>query len=398
MREDQDESHDMDQDENHDIHETIEVTNGLGEKQDATRASDETSAVSPPCHETTADDPNKVTVKYLKSFDPRRLRIPKRPSEAKVDWIKRLRLGSDDNEGFKSLTENQKKRARNSRKKQVEEEEKLDAMEAEYEASLRKKICTQSLKSIKSFQDKYRTDHEEEEPMVKRDADYERELQQFISDSFEAWGWDSDEKHENLISTWAAQLHNPDNTEKEQQWIRTLIKALKDERATFKKKLTKEFMFTRRSMVKGLKYVSRTNTFKARLVFYDVDPDNKDNFIEQEEEMQVDEAWVRDEFSEEDVQHIINMRLDNTWIQAPRDIEVWIGKQKIVRVRYTGPRQMRVIDSEAMTKYLREKQNRRSSRARAIRLAFKKRRAKPLKEQSLTKKKMTNQSLAKRSI
>ncbi|KAI2505945.1 hypothetical protein MHU86_8445 [Fragilaria crotonensis] len=193
MREDQDESHDMDQDENHDIHETIEVTNGLGEKQDATRASDETSAVSPPCHETTADDPNKVTVKYLKSFDPRRLRIPKRPSEAKVDWIKRLRLGSDDNEGFKSLTENQKKRARNSRKKQVEEEEKLDAMEAEYEASLRKKICTQSLKSIKSFQDKYRTDHEEEEPMVKRDADYERELQQFISDSFEAWGWDSDE-------------------------------------------------------------------------------------------------------------------------------------------------------------------------------------------------------------
>ncbi|KAI2490874.1 hypothetical protein MHU86_23697 [Fragilaria crotonensis] len=138
-------------------------------------------------------------------------------------------------------------------------------------------------------------------------------------------------------------------------------------------------MFTRRSMVKGLKYVSRTNTFKARLVFYDVDPDNKDNFIEQEEEMQVDEAWVRDEFSEEDVQHIINMRLDNTWIQAPRDIEVRIGKQKIVRVRYTGPRQMRVIDSEAMTKYLREKQNRRSSRARAIRLAYKKKTGKTFK-------------------
>jgi hypothetical protein len=132
-------------------------------------------------------------------------------------------------------------------------------------------------------------------------------------------------------------------------------------------------------MVKGLQYVSRTNTFKARLVFYDVDPDNKENFIEQEEEMQVDEAWVRDEFSEEDVQHIINMRLDDKWIQAPRDIEVWIGKQKIVRVRYTGPRQMRVIDSEAMTKYLREKQNRRSSRARAIRLAFKKKTGKTFK-------------------
>ena len=47
----------------------------------------------------------------------------------------------------------------------------------------------------------------------------------------------------------------------------------------------------------------------------------------------MDEAWVRDEFNDEDVQHIINMRLDDNWIQAPRDIEVWIGKQKIVRVR-----------------------------------------------------------------
>jgi hypothetical protein len=65
------------------------------------------------------------------------------------------------------------------------------------------------------------------------------------------------------------------------------------------------------------------------LVFYDVDPDNKDTFIEREEEMQVDEAWVRDEFNEEDVQHIIIMRLDDNWIQAPRDIEVWIGKQKM---------------------------------------------------------------------
>ncbi len=167
----------------------------------------------------------------------------------KDDWIKRLRLDTDDNEVFESLTENQKKRARAVRQKQIEEEEKRDAMEAEYEALLRKKICTQSLKTIKSFQDKYWTIPEEEEPMVKRDANYECELQQFISDSFEDWGWDSEEKHENLISTWAEKLHNPDNSKKEQEWIRILMKALKDERATFKKKLTKEFMFTRCSMV-----------------------------------------------------------------------------------------------------------------------------------------------------
>ncbi len=69
----------------------------------------------------------------------------------KDDWIKRLRLDTDDKEVFESLTENQKKRARAVRQKQIEEEEKRDAMEAEYEASLKKKICTQSLKLLKVF-------------------------------------------------------------------------------------------------------------------------------------------------------------------------------------------------------------------------------------------------------
>jgi hypothetical protein len=133
------------QDDNHDIYATIDVTNDLGEKQDAYRAIDETSVVLPPHDATAADKPNKVTVKHQKSFVPKCLRIPKRPSEAKDDWIKSLRLDTDDNKVFESLTENQKKRARAVRQNQVEEEEKRDAMEAEYEASLRKKVCTQSL-------------------------------------------------------------------------------------------------------------------------------------------------------------------------------------------------------------------------------------------------------------
>ena len=98
----------------------------------------------------------------------------------------------------------------------------------------------------------------------------------------------------------------------------------------------------------------------------------KNRVMEQEEEMQVDEAWVRDEFSEEDVQHIINMRLEENWVQVPRDIEVWIGKHKIVRVRYMKPRQRSLVDSDALATRLREKQGRRASRARAIRLAYKK--------------------------
>jgi hypothetical protein len=114
------------------------------------------------------------------------------------------------------------------------------------------------------------------------------------------------------------------------------------------------------------------------MVFCDVDPKNKIKVIEQEEEKQVDEGWVRDKFSEDDVQHIFNMRLEDNWIQAPRDIEVWIGKHKIVQVRYTGPRQRSIIDSEAMALRLREKQGMCSIRARAIRWAYKKKTGKTI--------------------
>jgi hypothetical protein len=83
------------------------------------------------------------------------------------------------------------------------------------------------------------------------------------------------------------------------------------------------------------------------MVFCDVDPKNENKVIEQEEVVQVDEAWIRDEFSKEDVQHIINMRLEKNWVHAPQDIEVWIGKHKIVRVRYTTrPRQRSLINTE----------------------------------------------------
>jgi hypothetical protein len=67
-------------------------------------------------------------------------------------------------------------------------------------------------------------------------------------------GWDSEEKHQIRISIWAEQLSDPNNAEKEQEWIRIHIKALKHEGACLKKQLTREFMLTRRSLVKGLKY------------------------------------------------------------------------------------------------------------------------------------------------
>ncbi len=158
-------------------------------------------------------------------------------------------------------------------------------------------------------------------------ADYEIELRQFISDSFEAWGWDSEEEHQILISTWAERLNDPDNAEKEEEWIRILIKALKDERASFKKQLTIEFMLTRRLLVKGLKYGININTFKARMVFYDADPKIKTKALNRKRKCRWMKPGSKTNFPKRmfSIFSICALR-----IQAPRDIELWIGKHKIV--------------------------------------------------------------------
>ena len=157
--------------------------------------------LSQPVDESAVDDLDKVTIKYLDSFDAKRLRIPIRPQVGNDNMFKRLRLETDNDNVSNLSTEKQKTRARDVLQRQMEEDKKVQALEVEYEASLRKKICTQSLKTINKFHKKYPTIPHEKEPLLKRDSDYEIELQQFISDSFEAWGWDSEEKHQILIST-----------------------------------------------------------------------------------------------------------------------------------------------------------------------------------------------------
>jgi hypothetical protein len=177
-------------------------------------AIDRSLAVLQPVDESAVDDANKVTIKHLDSFDAKCLGIPKRPQKGNDNMFKRLRLETDYDDVSKLLTEKQKTRTRDVLQRQMEEDQKVKVLKAEYEASLRKKICTQSLKTINKFREKYTTIPHEEEPLLKRDSDYEIELQQFISDSFEAWGWDSEEEHQILISTWAERLNDPRQRQK----------------------------------------------------------------------------------------------------------------------------------------------------------------------------------------
>jgi hypothetical protein len=54
-----------------------------------------------------------------------------------------------------------------------------------------------------------------------------------------------------------------DCSESKKEYIRELIKGIKTERTQFTKELTNEFMFTRLTMVKGLRFVKANNSFYA---------------------------------------------------------------------------------------------------------------------------------------
>ena len=98
-------------------------------------AIDQSLALSQPLDESAVDDRNKLTVKHLDSFDAKRLRIPKRPQKGWNDsMINRQRLDTESDNVSKSSTEKQKNRVRDVLPRQMEEDEKLKVLEAEYEA------------------------------------------------------------------------------------------------------------------------------------------------------------------------------------------------------------------------------------------------------------------------
>ena len=146
-----------------------------------------------------------------------------------------------------------------------------------------------------------------------------------------------------------------DCSESKKEWIRALIKGIKEDRMQFTKELTNEFMFTRLTMVKGLRFEKANNSFYARLMYQEPDESDPKKMIVAEEELKVEEEWVRSEYAEVDIQHIINMHQTNKWTDVPRDVEVRIAKHKVVRVRYVPPQVRHVLDYEAMAKVIHEK-------------------------------------------
>ena len=180
-------------------------------------------------------------------------------------------------------------------------------------------------------------------------------MEEYVNRSFQDWEWHSNEEHEAWIKAEQAKADEPTRSRKSKKLIVFIIKAVKAERQKYKAVLAREFKFTRSTLVQGLKYIKKNNSFSARLVWKappilaedeEADPHAED--VEYEEDMRVEEEWIKQEYGQEMVQHLINMRQTQQWNEVPRDVAVRIGNKKIVRVRYMKPRSVFVLDVSKM--------------------------------------------------
>ncbi|KAI2491461.1 hypothetical protein MHU86_23098 [Fragilaria crotonensis] len=145
------------------------------------------------------------------------------------------------------------------------------------EEAKQQKVSTQSTTTIGAFYHKYHATATADDTIVTIDKGFKAELSKFIAESFEKWNWSSEKDHQKTIEFWAKQMKARDCSETKKEYIRELIKGIKNERSQFTKELTNEFMFTRLTMVKGLRFEKANNSFYARLVYQEpseTDPKN----------------------------------------------------------------------------------------------------------------------------
>ena len=207
-----------------------------------------------------------------------------------------------------------------------------------------------------------------------------------MMNSFKAWKWHSAARHKKELDKWAAMRTKEGISKAAIRDIDAMIKALQEERAKYRKVFANEFKCTQRTLVKGIKFDKDTNSFRAKLVWTEEipvlhpeteaeqDPDtpvkaSHYDYVQQEEEINVEEEWVKAEFAPM-FQQIINMRQDERhWTQVPRDVEYLIGKKKIVKVRYVPECKRSIVDTAALARRVemeirqRDKAKRKASKA-----------------------------------
>lgn len=291
----------------------------------------------------------KVRIEAPVSFQKKKLQTP---TKRKLDYIE-----IQANEILKKIREQSEKDFKDLQGAQNPEPD--DATQ---------KFCTQSRKETEFFLQKFGQQFPCPEPLDPEN--YKQEKEEFIKHSFASWGWHTDEEHLQAIQDWTDKKQQT-KSEQAKKTITTLIKAIKNERRKFRTRFAKEFQFNTKALVRGVKYDREKNVFRAELVWKEKMPlattqmreeddeakdskpkakEDKNIFIEKTDEIEVNENWIKEAFGEETIQHVINMRQTKGFTQVPRDVNLYINKKKVLRVRYIAPQARSIVDTEALAK------------------------------------------------
>ncbi len=87
-------------------------------------------------------------------------------------------------------------------------------------------------------------------------------------------------EHEANIKEWADKMEEKDCSTEKRAYIKRLIKGMREERAYSTSQLTNEFMFTRPTMVRGLRYAKENNSFYAHLIYREIDKRNPAKLVD----------------------------------------------------------------------------------------------------------------------
>ena len=193
-------------------------------------------------------------------------------------------------------------------------------------------------------------------------------MNEYIEQSFIAWKYHSNLEHNAELKKWVDKRDNKKEPLPPHILIRIkqMIKSLQNERKKFTTWFANEFKFTQKTLVKSVKFDEANDVFVAQLCWIEEEPvfnalqvaRNKNPIkpdrykrVEKYETIPVEKEWVKEQFGSQMYQQIINMRQDpaHMWVQAPRDVAMYIGKQKVVSVRYVAASKMKIVDAAALS-------------------------------------------------
>jgi hypothetical protein len=205
------------------------------------------------------------------------------------------------------------------------------------------------LDSIKSVRDKYGYSKEVPKENKKKDLPHlehidRQAMAHFVDKSFVDWGWSNHETYLKEICDFNETADQIDDPAKKRLY-KLLILAMKRERSTFRRQFEKEFLFTRRGYVKGIRFCPDTQQFRAKMV-YKAKSMETQRMEEKVLICNVTERWMRDEFPDDVVQHVVNMTLhEDGFTPVPEGVSFQLLDKKIMRVRYQPAQERYIVDA-----------------------------------------------------